>query len=66
MSMVTKSWFTLDEAESKFGIEKATILQWVEDGVVRAETEGEQVVRVNGDDLELKLEERVISAETSE
>ena len=51
------TWLTLDEAESKYGIEKEQILAWVEEGVVRAETEGEEVVRVNVDDLELKMEE---------
>ena len=57
--LLQDSWFTLDEAEAKFGIEKALILEWVEEGVVRCEMEREQVVRVNADDLELKLEERI-------
>ena len=61
MSMVIKTWFTVAEAEAKFGIEKSLILTWVEEGVVRCETEGEEVVRVNADDLELKLEERLRS-----
>jgi len=60
MSLV-RSWVSLDEAESKYGVEKAVILEWVEEGIVRGETEGEQVVRVNVDDLELKLRENLSS-----
>ncbi len=58
--LLEKTWFTLDEAESKFGVEKALILEWVEEGVVRAETEkGGEVARINADDLELMMKERV-------
>ncbi len=57
--LLEKSWFTLDEAESKFGVEKALILEWVNEGVVRSETEDDEVVRVNADDLELMIKERV-------
>ena len=57
--LLEKSWFTLDEAESKFGVEKNLILEWVKEGIVRCETEGETVVRVNADDVELKLGERL-------
>jgi predicted site-specific integrase-resolvase len=58
--LLEKSWFTLEEAESKFGVEKNLILEWVSEGIVRCETEGEKVVRVNADDLELKLGERLL------
>ena len=57
--LLEKSWFTLEEAESKFGVEKALILEWVAEGIVRCEMEREEVVRVNADDLELKLGERL-------
>ena len=50
-----KTWYTLDEATGKFGVERQQILKWVEDGLVRSESEQEKVVRVNGDDLELEL-----------
>ncbi len=52
-----KTWYTLEEAEAKFGVKRSVILQLVEEGTVRCEQEGEKVVRVNGDDLELKIGE---------
>jgi len=58
--LLEKSWFTLEEAESKFGVEIKLILEWVDEGIVRCETEGKKVVRVNADDLELKLGERLL------
>jgi hypothetical protein len=51
------TWYTLAEAECKLGLKQAEILKWVEDGLVRAEKEGHKVVRVNIDDLELKVQE---------
>jgi len=52
------TWYTLAEAESKFGLKQAEILKLVEDGLVRAEKSGNKVVRINSDDLKLKIEER--------
>ena len=52
-----KTWYTLEEAESKFGLAREQILEWVDEGLVRCEQEGKKVVRVNGDDLELKIGE---------
>jgi predicted site-specific integrase-resolvase len=54
---IPQTWYTLEEAESKFGLQRALILEWADEGVVRCEQEGKKVVRVNGDDLELKIGE---------
>ena len=54
-----KSWCSLDEAESKLGISKALILKWVEEGIIRCEESDGKVIRVNLDDLELKVSEMV-------
>ncbi len=56
---ISKTWYAPDEAESKFGVPKSLILQWVEEGLVRSEQRGTKVLVVNGDDLELKIEELI-------
>jgi predicted site-specific integrase-resolvase len=58
MAMI-KTWYTPEEAEAKFGVKKAMILTWVEDGLVRCEREGEKVARVNIDDVKLEAEAMV-------
>jgi len=52
---LTKSWYTLDEATSKFGIPNDQLLQWVEEGLVRTENQKDVVIMVNGDDIEQEL-----------
>ena len=54
---LSKSWYTLEEAEAKFGLQRSLILEWVDKGVVRAEEEGGKVVQVNVDDVDLKVQE---------
>ncbi len=56
MSLV-KTWYTLEEAAEKFGLEQRRILEWVELGMVRTEDAKRKVVRVNADDLNLKVQE---------
>ncbi len=58
MSMV-KTWYTPEEAESKFGVQKQRLLDWVEDGLVRCEREDGKVVRINIDDVQLEVERMV-------
>lgn len=48
-----KTWYTPEEAESKFGVKKDQIMEWVEEGLVRSEEEG-GVVRINIDDVQLQ------------
>lgn len=52
------SWCTIEQAVSKYSLEKSLILKWVEEGVVRGEEVDKQIVRVNVDDIELEVQER--------
>lgn len=58
MSLV-KTWYTPEAAADKFGIQYGTLMGWVSEGLVRAEREGEKVVRVNIDDVRLEVEAMV-------
>jgi hypothetical protein len=57
MSMVGESWCPIEDVESKFGVRKDIVLQWVKDGILRSEEQGDEVIRVFIDDLQLKIEE---------
>lgn len=56
---LAKTWFSVEEAESKFGVPMKLVLKWVEEGLVRCEQDDGKVISVNGDDLALKVEEHV-------
>lgn len=55
MSLI-RTWYSPAEAESMFGVRQTQIANWVEEGLVRYEKEGEVVVRVNIDDIKLQVE----------
>lgn len=55
MSLV-KTWYSPEAAADKFGIQIDQLMTWVTEGLVRAEKEGEKVVRVNIDDVRIEVE----------
>jgi hypothetical protein len=55
MSLV-KTWYSPEAAADKFGIQIDQLMVWVTEGLVRAEKEGEKVVRVNIDDVRIEVE----------
>jgi hypothetical protein len=57
MSMVGESWCSIEEVESKYGVSRDLVLQWVTEGILRSEEQDGEVIRVFIDDLELKIEE---------
>lgn len=59
MSMLGDSWCSVGDVESKFGVRKDLVLHWVMEGIVRSEEQDGQVVRINIDDLKLRIEENL-------
>lgn len=58
MSLI-KTWYAPETAAEQFGVNVGLILEWVAAGLVRAEQDGEKVVRVNIDDVRLEVEAMV-------
>ncbi len=58
MSLV-KTWYTPEAAADKFGIQINQLMEWVEEGLVRAEKEKDKVVQVNIDDVRIEVETMV-------
>lgn len=52
---LAKSWYTYEEAASKFGVTTAQLQQWVERGLVRTEGKHGEVFLINGDDIVMEL-----------
>ncbi|MDD2309949.1 MAG: MerR family transcriptional regulator [Desulfuromonadaceae bacterium] len=52
---LTKSWYTFDEAASKFGVSTKQLQIWVDNGVVRTEDGKSKITMLNGNDIELEL-----------
>lgn len=53
---LTKSWYTIDEAASKYGLSTKQLQKWVDGGLVRTEEDNGKATLLNGDDIELKLQ----------
>jgi hypothetical protein len=51
-------WITIEEAAAKYSLDRALLLKWVDEGLVRAEEADHKIVRVNVADLELEVQER--------
>lgn len=51
------AWYTLDEAAAKYSLERAIIERWIAQGIVRAEHDKQFILRVNIDDLGLRVQE---------
>ena len=58
MSLV-KTWYAPEAAAEQFGIAAGLVHEWVAEGLVRAEIEGEKVLLVNIDDVRLEVEAMV-------
>lgn len=55
------TWYTLDEAAAKYSLDKATIERWIAQGIVRAEHDNNFILRVNIDDLGLRVQEGTLA-----
>jgi len=52
---LTNSWYTIDEAASKFGLSTEHLQEWVDNGLVRTEGNNGRVILLNNDDIERQL-----------
>jgi DNA-binding transcriptional MerR regulator len=52
---LTKNWYTIDEAASKYGLTTKQLQKWVDAGLVRTEEEKDKVKLLNSDDIEQEL-----------
>jgi hypothetical protein len=52
---LTKSWYTIEEAVSKFGLSSVELQEMIDCGLVRTEEYKGKAVMLNGDDIEQQL-----------
>jgi hypothetical protein len=52
---LTKSWYTIEEAVSKYCLSPGELQEMVDDGLVRSEEHKGKEVMLNGDDIEQQL-----------
>ncbi len=48
-----KTWYDVEAAAQRFGIETSKLLFWVAEGLVRCERDGNEIKSVNIDDVRL-------------
>jgi len=48
----SSTWYTLEEAVSKYNLETAFILKCADEGLIRSKQKDTRSMRVNGDDLQ--------------
>jgi predicted site-specific integrase-resolvase len=52
---LTKNWYAIDEAASKYGLSMQQLQEWVDSGLVRTERSLGNITLLNIDDIEQKL-----------
>lgn len=53
---LTKNWYTIDEAASKYGLSTKQLQNWVDGGLIRTEEGKGKVTLLNSDDIEQELQ----------
>lgn len=53
---LTKSWYTIEEAASKYGLSPKQLQEWADLGLVRTESDTHGVLRLNVNDIEQELD----------
>jgi predicted site-specific integrase-resolvase len=52
---LTKNWYAIDEAASKYGLSMQQLQEWVDSGLVRTEGGKGKITLLNSDDIEQEL-----------
>lgn len=51
------TWYSLEDAASKYSLDKSLILKWIEEGLVRSDQDDMNGIMVHNDDIKLKVRE---------